>query len=96
MVRNDLVVLLPSEGETQCQDRPVPEVRRPEAERVKLMRPEKQDASTHVPACRGAWQLLLTFDQFHWRRNPFFQLVCSAVILFLSFQVLFLWESLSP
>ena len=93
---SDLVVSLPSEGETQCQDRPVPEVRWPESERVKLMCPEKQDASTHVPARRGAWQLLLTSDQFHWCRNPVFQLVCGAVILFLSFQVLFLLESLSP
>ena len=38
--KSDLVVSLPSEGEARCQDRPVPEVRQPEAERVKLTRPD--------------------------------------------------------
>ena len=36
--KSDLVVSLPSEGEARCHDLPVPEVRRPEVERVKLTR----------------------------------------------------------
>ena len=39
--KSDLVVSLPLEGEARCQDRPVPKVRRPEDERVKLTRLEK-------------------------------------------------------
>ena len=34
--KSDLVVSLPLEGEARCHDQPLPEVRRPEVERVKL------------------------------------------------------------
>ena len=36
--KSDLVVSLPLEGEARCHDQPLPEVRRPEVERVKLTR----------------------------------------------------------
>ena len=73
---------LPLEGKARCQDRPVLEVQRLKAKRVKLMRSDKQDASTHALARGRAWQLLLTSDQFHWRRSPVFRPVCGAVISF--------------
>ena len=44
--KSDLVVSLPSEGEARCQDQPVPEVRRPEAERMKLTRRRVEERSS--------------------------------------------------
>ena len=52
---------LPSKGEVRCQDRPVPEVRRPEAERVKLMRPDWE--AGRVNSRTGAWRsVAASFD----------------------------------